>query len=308
MKSLRRIAAAMVSLLLALGGCAAPLVSRTALPEHCSLIRGPLVIHSDFVLPADDRLWDELAARQSELGRRLGLPASDEPVYIYLFPDAAQFREFIRARHPEFPDRRAFFVDSDAHPAVYAQWGQRLADDLRHELTHAYLHAVVPGLPLWLDEGLAKYAEIPPAGQGLNRPYLRQIAAAVEKGGWHPNLRRLEQLSPAADLGQEDYVESWAWVHFLLESEPARADLLRQYLADLRGGGPVEPLSSRLTRQVGWPEWALLEHVRVLATAGDCPNFRGNENGTVPFDARDRPGGAPKNSPGPSGGSVATGL
>ena len=39
------------------------------------------------------------------------------------------------------------------------------------------------------------------------------------------------------------------------------------YLADLRGGGPVEPLSSRLARQIGWPEWALLEHVRVLAAA-----------------------------------------
>ena len=284
MKSPRRIAAAMVSLLLALAGCTTQLITHTALPEHCSLVCGPFVVHSDFVLPADNRLWDELAARQVELGRRLGLPASDEPVYIYLFQDAGQFHEFIRVHHPDFPDRRAFFVDSDTRPAVYAQWGEHLADDLRHELTHAYLHAVVPNLPLWLDEGLAKYSEIPPGGQGLNRSYLRQIDAAVQRGGWHPNLQRLEQLGPAADLAQADYVDAWAWVHFLLESEPARADLLRRYLADLRGGRPVEPLASRLARQIGWPEWALLEHMRVLAAA------------------------EAKNSPTPTGKSGPTGL
>ena len=122
--------------------------------------------------------------------------------------------------------------------AVYVQWGPRAADDLRHELTHAYLHSVVPKLPLWLDEGLAKYFEIPPGRHGLNPQYVQQIAAAMEKGVWHPNLRRLEQIPPTADMSQEDYVEAWAWVHFLLESQPACADVLRQYLADLRGGKP----------------------------------------------------------------------
>ena len=99
--AIRRIAAAMVCLLLALAGCTSQLVSHTALPEHCSLVRGPLVIHSDFVLPADNRLWDELAARQGELGRRLGLPASDEPVYIYLFQDAGAVPRI----HPRPPSR-----------------------------------------------------------------------------------------------------------------------------------------------------------------------------------------------------------
>ena len=216
-------------------------------------------------MPAETAWLDELAARRSDIAQRLGLPATDESVHVYLFPNEASFHAFLRERHPNFPDRRAFFVETDSELAVYVQWGPRAADDLRHELTHAYLHSVVPKLPLWLDEGLAKYFERPAGQHGLNLPYVQQIAEAMEKGVWHPNLRRLEQIPPTADMTQEDYVEAWAWVHFLLESQPACADALRHYLADLRGDKPAEPLSSRLTALVGHPEWELLGHVRSLA-------------------------------------------
>ena len=53
--------------------------------------------------------------------------------------------------------RRAFFVETDTQLSVYAQWGDRVAEDLRHEVTHGYLHAVVPNVPLWIDEGLAEF-------------------------------------------------------------------------------------------------------------------------------------------------------
>ena len=160
---------------------------------------------------------------------------------------------------------------------MYAQWGDRMADDLRHEMTHAYLHSVAPNLPLWLDEGLAKYFELPAGQHGLNSQYVRQIAAAMDRGGWHPHLRRLERLRPTADMSQEDYVEAWAWVHFLLESQPARTDMLRGYLADLRGRAKAAPLSARLTAVLGSPEWELLEHVRKLAAAMPQEPSQGTE-------------------------------
>ena len=44
---------------------------------------------------------------------------------------------------------------------VYTYWGDRIQQDLRHELTHALLHSVLKDVPLWLDEGLAEYFEMP---------------------------------------------------------------------------------------------------------------------------------------------------
>ena len=40
--------------------------------------------------------------------------------------------------------------------------GDHLRTDLRHELTHALLHGVLKDVPLWLDEGLAGFFELPP--------------------------------------------------------------------------------------------------------------------------------------------------
>ena len=202
------------------------------------------MIHSDFPLPAHDPLLDELMAQRRELGQSLGLPETAATVQVYLFESAERFHEFLRARHPNFPDRRAFFVETDRELIVYAQGGDRLADDLRHEMTHAYLHSVVPGVPLWLDEGLAKNFELPRGQQGLNPQYVQQIALAMQQGGWHPDLRRLERLPATADMSQEDYVEAWAWVHYLLHSQPACRDLLCQYLAEIGGGGTCGGLLS----------------------------------------------------------------
>ena len=225
----------------------------------------PLVIHSDFPLPAGVMLLDELTAQRRELGRRLGLPAAGETVQIYLFDGAERFREFIRARHPDFPDRRAFFVDSDRESAVYAQWGDRMVVDLRHELTHAYLHSVVPSVPLWLDEGLAKYFELPSGRHGLNRQYVRQIAAAMQRGGM---ASRPPPLGAARSGGRHEPggLRRGVGVGPLLAGiaaglqgravpVPGRAARPRQ------GGAVVGPLDGL----GGHPEWELSEHVRQLA-------------------------------------------
>ena len=215
----------LILLLAAVAGCTVAWTNRAVLPERFSAIRQPIAIHSDVEIPGSDGLLDELAAEQRELCRRLGLPALREQVDVYVFDGEDKLRKFMQTSHPTFPDRRAFFVETETELAIYVQGGERLATDLRHEMTHAYLHSAMANLlPLWLDEGLAKYFEIPPGQHGLNRQYVQQIADAMQQGAWHPNLRRLEQLDPTGDMSQADYVESWAWVHYPLESQPPQAD------------------------------------------------------------------------------------
>ena len=108
---------------------------------------------------------------------------------MYLFPTAERFESFMHVRYPDLPLRRAFFVESDTRLMVYAYWGDRVAEDLRHEVAHGYLHGVVPRLPLWLDEGLAEYFEVPPGMAGLNRPHVELLADAATHD-WRPNLPR----------------------------------------------------------------------------------------------------------------------
>ena len=112
-----------------------------------------------------------------------------------------------------------------------------MAEDLRHEITHGYLHSTVPNMPLWLDEGLAKFYEAPRNEQGLNRPYVNLLGQRIDREHWRANLKRLEQLDPAKDMSLNDYAESWAWVYFLLETRPEYADVLRAYIADFRRDG-----------------------------------------------------------------------
>ncbi len=167
--------AAVCAVVLALGGCRLPWRTYLVLPARYNVTREQLIVHSDFALPANHRLLEELAARRYDLQELLGLPMADEPIHIYLFDTSDEFRTFVGLYHPNFPARRAFFLETDTRLQVYAQWGDRVAEDLRHEVTHGYLHSVVPNMPLWLDEGLAEYAEGPRGGHGLNASHLELL-------------------------------------------------------------------------------------------------------------------------------------
>ncbi len=259
------IVAAVVLAGIVLAGCANTLTSRLTLPDRYCVVREQLVLHGDFPLAAHHRLFEELVARRGDVCRRLDLPVSDEPIDVYLFETPDRFEAFMRLHHPEFPQRRAFFVKTDTQLKAYAQWGDRVAEDLRHEVTHCYLHAVVPNLPLWLDEGLAEYFEVARGRHGLNRDHLEHLARRLQSGNWKPDVARLEALDPTVDMIQEDYAESWAWVHFLLETGGEHRKLLCDYLGQLRREGSAQPLSLRLAGAVNRPADALAAHIRHLA-------------------------------------------
>lgn len=245
--------------------CASIRHDTEGLPSTHSIRLEQLQIHSDGLVPTQHRLFQDLTAQRADLVEKLALPTSDEPIHVYLFESPERFGEFLAVNHPDFPLRRAIFVEADTRLNVYAQWGGRVAEDLRHEVAHGYLHAVIRNIPLWLDEGLAEYFEVPRGLNGLNRPHVRGMASRLAAGGWRPDLRRLESLSTAAEMSQLDYAESWAWVHFLLETAPQRRELLRAYLQTLRRQGAVEPLSAQIARNIPAAERLLADHIFELA-------------------------------------------
>jgi hypothetical protein len=251
------------SLLMLTAGCAL-LYQPTSLPTSGKLVRDQLVIRSDFALARHHRLIEELVAQRGDVFDRLRLPASDEPIYVYLFESSKRYDAFIAKNYPDFPDRRAFFVETDTILNVYAYWGDRVAEDLRHEVAHGYLHTMVPGLPLWMDEGLAEYFEVPRGQRGLNRPHVAMLLTESQTGQWAPSMAKLEQLHSAADMTQRDYAESWAWMHFLLETTPARRDLLRSHLARIRMAGSAPPLSQIILAAEPDVGRTLVEHLRSL--------------------------------------------
>ena len=124
---------------------------------------------------------------------------------------------------------------------------------------------MVPGIPLWLDEGLAEYFEVARGKQGVNRSHLDRLSLALEKRSWQPELDRMEQLDAALELSQDEYAEAWAWVHFLLHSRPENASLLRAYLDELRNDGSATPLSARFEELSIDPGPLLVGYVRELA-------------------------------------------
>jgi hypothetical protein len=235
------------------------------LPTDYTLVRDQLVIHSDFPLASQHRLVEELTARRFDLQNRLGIPLSDEPIDVYLFENSERFDSFLRVYHPQFPARRAFFLETDTRLTVYAQWGDRVAEDLRHEVTHGYLHSVIQNLPLWLDEGLAEFSEVPRAARGLHRQHVEELATQLGEARWWPDLSRLERFDPGYQMTQEDYAEAWAWLHLLLETPLESRGILPTYLEDLRRHGSVEPLTVRLQRVYPDPERVLVDHIRRLA-------------------------------------------
>ena len=90
---------------------------------------------------------------------------------------------------------------------------------------------------------------------------------AERDGRWRPNLARLELLTDLSQMQQRDYAESWLWLHFLLESTPARRLAAQKYLAQFRQGGPALRLIESLGEPPSQLNEALLHHLASLRRA-----------------------------------------
>ena len=234
-------------------GCAAPQVRLNAPEELHRVELGRLVLESPFALAPDAPVLEQLGQLQRELAATLQLPPPERAIQVRLFGSQEQLDAFRQLRYLGLPARRAFFVEEAGRLQVYAAWGPRVVEDLRHEVVHGWLHAAAPRVPLWLDEGLAEYFEVPPSPSRINATHCQLLLGRMALG-WQPDLARLQRLNSPLEITQQDYAECWAWVHFLLHSRPQRAELLRAYLRRCRHAQTPEPLAALWSRREPWPQ------------------------------------------------------
>ncbi len=280
-------------------GCATMGPGRSLVPTRYEAKAGPYVVHTNAPLPADAPALRQLRglARQLEATLGVRVDPGTTAAEVYILDDREAFARFLTYHHPEFPPRRAFFLAQDGRRLVYTHMGDRLEEDLRHEATHALLNAAIGDVPLWLDEGLAEYFEVPEDRGGVNAEHLGRLPRDLA-AGWSPDLRRLEALADVRQMTPRDYRESWAWVHYLLTGPgPARAALLA-YLADLRERPDADRLSARLPKsgdRMGARLLAHLNRVRESALADSGPASTPARPPTARF--QDDPAEAPEREP-----------
>jgi hypothetical protein len=210
---------------------------------------GPFICQATFPLKEYEPLLAELQELQPELVRVLGVSPAPVPVYIYLFSDAQSHRRYLEEHYPDVPYRPALFVKEGGLAGVYAYRHDALAVDLRHECTHALLHASLPMVPLWLDEGIAKYFEVPETQRAFEHPYFGWLRWEMRLGMIR-TVSDLEQRRDLSEMGASEYRYSWAWVHFMLHGPEAAHTVLVHYLADIRRGQIAGNLSEQLEHAV----------------------------------------------------------
>lgn len=220
----------------------------------------PFVCRANYELEEQEKLLPELQQLRRDVADSLGLNLSAEPVEVYLFRDKSSYRAYMKERFPSVPLRRALFIKGGGPGMVYAYDSRDFEVDLRHEATHAVLHTVLPEVPLWLDEGLAEYFEVPRDQRVEGHPHLSSVQWNLWLG--ISSLGQLEAKQQLEEMSRRDYRDAWAWVHFLLHGPPAGGEELRAYLADMRAGRAALPLSARLTRRMAAVDEQLAEHFR----------------------------------------------
>ena len=240
-----------------------------ALPKLFPARESQFAFNSDVKLSAS--LLKELGEEREQVFKELQLPYSNKIIQVYVFENQARYERFIKNRHPKLPDRRAFFL---AQPRsfgeellVYCYWNEKIYQDLRHELTHAMLHSVLKGVPMWLDEGLAENFEMPPGWNGVNYQHLNKLREELGQGR-KLDLPRLEGLTEVQDMNKPEYREAWAWTHFMLHSTPKAKHVLLQYLQTLRTNPKPGDLRPALAAAVPNLEAALERHLAGLDPVG----------------------------------------
>ncbi len=238
--------------------------SRSWVDEHRA---AGFVCRAAFSLDAYQGLFGELGELQDSVTRLLHLAPSGQPIELYLFADKPSYDQFLRARMPQVSHRRALFVKGAGPGRVFVYRSNQLDIDVRHESTHALLHASLPMVPLWLDEGLAEYFELPGKERPFRQDYLAKLKSSIRRGTF-PRLDRLEAKRELAELTEVDYRDAWAWVHFMLHGPERASEELVAFLADIRAHTPPGRLSARLEARLPGVEQRLIEHFKSWSIPG----------------------------------------
>ena len=238
----------------------------TTPPGRHATRRGCCVFYHDFELDKSDPLFAELEALPDQVFGELRLQPGNAVVQVFLFDTQDRYERYMFdpkvGRYRGQPPRRAYFfveprIGGNDDLKVFTWMGGDLRTDLRHELTHALLHGVLKDVPLWLDEGLAGYFELPPTQDGVNLQHLETL----RRGPFQPDLARLEKFDKVAQMQKPEYREAWAWVHFMLRGDLATKKVLLDYLQTLRTNPTPGAILPKLRDAQPDPDEALADHL-----------------------------------------------
>ena len=178
--------------------------------------------------------------------------SSPVPTVVNVFPDDKSFDPF----KPTYEGRTVNVGGSYASQSYvnYILLGPEHGedDDLRglfHEFTHLVIRNTSPGVPLWLNEGLAEYySSFQIENNGRSVVIGRSIAAhlrVLAREPWLPlpTLIATDQSSPQYNENSRRgifYAESWLLVHMLLQGTPDRSSALAAYVDATLAGLPSE--------------------------------------------------------------------
>lgn len=208
---------------------------------------GPFVCQASYPLGAQAALLAELPPLGLELERVLAVRPCTTSVYLYLLKDDQEHAAYIRERFPQVPYRRALFVKQDGQASVFAYRSSELGDDLRHECTHALLHADLPTVPLWLDEGIAEYFEVTKAERPRRHPHFARLKWDLPRGRVQ-SVAVLEKKERLEEMSALDYRSAWAWTHFMLHGPVEAYAELITFLQNIRNHATPGTLSRHLQR------------------------------------------------------------
>ncbi len=220
-----------------------------------------LHFHADYDPRPHSKVWEELPTLRQELADQLGIRINNETIHLILFAQANAYRGYMAKYFPDVPQRRALFIKRRGPGMVFAYANHGMDIDLRHETTHALLNASLTYVPLWLDEGLAEYFEIPP-GQREQHHEHHKIVRLKTLLHQVPAITDLEAVEDLSQMRQGHYRDAWSWVHFLLHESDQSRGVLRRFLQDIQAGIPPGPLSRRMSAELPDARVRYLQHFR----------------------------------------------
>lgn len=209
---------------------------------------GPFYCWADFNLEDVAGELQGLQEIHQQLTQKIGLPKTKEWIELYIFKDNASWRLFLKEKYPEVPYRRALYIKKkDENGQLFLHLHREFSVDLRHEGTHALIHASVMAsdMPIWLDEGLAEYFEVPAGNRQTGSVWFAKTEWNA-KFGITPDLEALEKIQGMQNMTNNDYRDSWAWVNFLLNGPNEVRNILPEYVAAIHSGEETSRVKQRV--------------------------------------------------------------
>lgn len=188
-----------------------------------------------------------LPALQGSIAHTLDLEIDETVIDVRIFSSGYEYRKYIRPRVPNAASRPALFVKGPDRLYVYVVYGNGWETNLRHEVTHATLHSALPYLAIWIDEGLAKYFEVPKEKRGYHEGLLNNLRWRLRFGN-DIRTKELEEINDLTEMDPEHYRDSWAWVYFCLHAHRDSRKLFQEYLREIQDEQVVDSLFERLHR------------------------------------------------------------